>query len=745
LSVLSRRRWSGMPTCTGELTGIPRFPAPGVVERDFLLAPGATVALAGVVLPFKNLLLTVDYTQGSHYWDVWNYWLPDDPQAWVRLLGDPKTFGPSEAAALLNAVKAVTFAPASEALVRDLAARGGKALQAAKQAIPNIWDKVSGHLVWLDRLRTVNFLRMHGARASDAAELVRHQPPGLVWRLQADPYHLAGLPRARFGVLDGIASAVGYVNPPRRRMAYVLCEIADAIYGSGHTRVRRALLEKKLASAFRLSPQQAQQEVQGVLLAGAASKLLMVSPSGLTVTYDDLYWAEWHAAQRVKALWSAVPAGSRVPAHVRAAAAARHNLDRFQRQALDTALDRGISVVTGGPGCGKTHTIAALVDACRAAGLRVEVAATTGKAARNLARHGITAATVHKLLGLRPKAHGLECPYRHHSNPFPCDVLIVDESSMLDAYVFEHIVYSVADGTNVVLVGDADQLPPVGPGHPFADTLREMRAAGKGYAVLRQNHRQGPGSAIPGIAAHILAGTLTPQHLLNCPDVTVHTVPPGVTPQQLGRALAAIVQGLAKNGHSVLVLHPLRDEVDRLNRVIQGAVNPGRGRAASWPFRVGDPVIQNVNEYEAPLAGGQGVAAVMNGEVGTVVSARPDAFGNLGTVEVDFGPGRLVEYSGPAIDASLALAYVLTVHKCQGSEADVAVVVILSNMRMPPVGRQRRGSFAWNRPLLYTAFTRARRHVVVVTDDPAAAAAAARRGGPRRWTRYGGWVSGVFV
>ncbi|MBC7106547.1 MAG: ATP-binding domain-containing protein, partial [Firmicutes bacterium] len=166
----------------------------------------------------------------------------------------------------------------------------------------------------------------------------------------------------------------------------------------------------------------------------------------------------------------------------------------------------------------------------------------------------------------------------------------------------------------------------------------------------------------------------------------------------------------------VLVLYPYKDEVERLNRLIQDAVNPGR-----LPLRPGDPVVQLVNEYEAEHARQSGLkVAVMNGEIGRVVAARPNAFGNLEEVEVEFDPGRVVIYRGPAVDAQLALAYVLTVHKAQGTEADTVIIPVLSGMTARAKGA------AWKRPLLYTAVTRAKQKVVLVTDDLQAAARAAR-------------------
>jgi exodeoxyribonuclease V alpha subunit len=758
-----------MPMTTGLLVNPPRFPQPGTVERDFdwPLNGGVTTrsVLVGPLLPHRNLGLLVDYQLNGAVWEVQDFLVPDDPAAWERLFGDPSRFSAADAANLLAIARTKTAMPLFEALVDELAFGRGPVAAAAEKVVPDdVWKELLERVKGLDRLRTMVFLRVHGFSASDAAELARHQPPGLVRRLKADPYHLAGRPRARFGGLDSIAQYAGYRNPGRRREAYVLCEVAEWIYGNGHTHDLLARLERRTARRFGLSPAQAQREVQLAMLAGAARVDMKAFVH--TCTYEPLHWAQIHARDRAAALWASAPAGRRVSARRRSAAAAKFNLDPTQRAALDTALDYGLSVVTGGPGTGKTHLIAALVEACSLAGLTAAVGAATGRAARNLAARGVLAQTVHKLLDLRPAGVGVDSKYRHTGNPYPCHVLIVDEAGMLDAYVFEKVLWAVRDGTNVVLVGDANQLPPVGPGRPFFDTLRELKdpnrsgfPPGKGWAELQVNHRQGPGSAIPALASKIIAtGKRTPgvppltvQDITNCPDARVVPVPAGAGRSQLGPVLANLVRqhgGAWQPGQAcppVLVLHPLRDEADYLNRLIQAMVNPGVGAAASWPFRVGDPVVQMVNDYEAPLARQPGATVpVMNGEVGRVVAAYPDAFGGLRRVEVEFDPQRVVAYEGYAIESSLSLAYVLTVHKAQGAEADVAVLVVPSGMRVPR-GGGRLGRQAWTCPLLYTAVTRARTRVVFVTDDPAAVVAAAQRGMGGRMTRYSKWIRGVFV
>jgi exodeoxyribonuclease V alpha subunit len=359
----------------------------------------------------------------------------------------------------------------------------------------------------------------------------------------------------------------------------------------------------------------------------------------------------------------------------------------------------------------------------------------------------VPAQTVHRLLGIRPKYGRLEsryhCEGKDGKPPFPADVLIVDEAGMLDAYVFEKVLYAVRDGTRVVLVGDPDQLPPVGPGVPLLDTLQAMlppHGRGTSVARLTVNHRQGPGSQIPNLAAQINSGSLRVPQLTSNPDVAVDQVPAGTTARQLGPRLVQLAAqyggtwGAGRPWPPVLVLNPTRDEVADLNRQIQAAVNPG-----TLPFRVGDPVLQAVNNYEAPLANQPGMTTeVMNGEMGRVVDVQRDAFGNVGRVVVEFDAARVVEYDGQAAEAQLLLAYAMTVHKAQGTEADVVIVPVLSSMRR---GRRR----VWNRRLLYTAVTRARQRVVIVTDDPAEVAAVARLGGQSRRTRYRWMVRGVFV
>jgi exodeoxyribonuclease V alpha subunit len=736
----------------GLLVNAPRYPSPGIVERDFSLNGGGTVPVQGPALYLGTIGAALEYVpNGAGPWAVVDYFLPDDPAAWEVLCGDPQAFSGKDAAAVIAALGQAAPPPAFEALIEGLRLGNGAAAAASGACgDPAKWELLAGRILWFDRLRTLNFLRYFRCSATDAAELTRYCGPGLVPLLKRDPYRLAGQAHADFRVLDSIARYTGYRNRTRRLHAFVQCEAAAWIWSRGNTFGVVNRLVGRVVKTFGLARQQAEAEAGAALLPLQQNCELLVSqgvktPNVLFYTYRHLLSAQRYAAQRAQALWAASCAGRQVSARARSAAAARYGLDRSQRAALDTALDHGISAVTGGPGTGKTYLITALVDLCSRSGLSVLVAAATGRAARNLTVRGVPAQTLHKLLSLRPvRGGGYECPYHPPDKPLKCDVLIVDEAGMLDAYAFHYALFAVRDGANVVLVGDPDQLPPVGPGLPFADTVWAMQPPqgnGAGVGALATNHRQGAGSRIPALAQKVNAGTLTAQDLTSNPDVAVRTVPAGISASRLGRVL---VQAAAQYGGAwqagapfqpVLVLYPYKDEVERLNRLIQDAVNPGR-----LPLRPGDPVVQLVNEYEAEHARQSGLkVAVMNGEIGRVVAARPNAFGNLEEVEVEFDPGRVVVYRGPAVDAQLALAYVLTVHKAQGTEADTVIIPVLSGM-----AARARGA-AWKRPLLYTAVTRARQKVVLVTDDPQAAARAARWRTPRRLTHYRGMVSGAFV
>jgi exodeoxyribonuclease V alpha subunit len=374
--------------------------------------------------------------------------------------------------------------------------------------------------------------------------------------------------------------------------------------------------------------------------------------------------------------------------------ARRHGLKLApgQEAAVRMALTRPVSILTGGPGTGKTHTLRAVLAFARAKGLRCLLAAPTGRAAKRMMEAtGHPAGTLHRLLELRPGGQAQRGPGR----PLTADLVVVDEASMLDTFLANQLVKAVEPGTHLLLVGDPDQLPSVGPGEVLADLLR----SGRFHATrLVQLFRHGAGSGIAFNAQRILAGDF-PRFggdgddcfFLRAeePSVAAELVVDLVT-----RRLAA---RYGFNPGDVQVLAPMhRGEVGvaALNARLQERLNPGQegvpeARAAGHVYRPGDRVLQLRNDYELQ---------VFNGDLGTV--QRIDPVAQELTLTLD--DGRQICYPYASLFA-LTHAYAISVHKAQGAEFPAVVIPLLTSQAV-----------MLGRTLLYTALTRARRLVVLV-------------------------------
>ncbi|MFN8635285.1 MAG: AAA family ATPase [Chloroflexota bacterium] len=378
-----------------------------------------------------------------------------------------------------------------------------------------------------------------------------------------------------------------------------------------------------------------------------------------------------------------------------------------QRQAVATAATSGCFVLTGGPGVGKTTTTRALVRCLQALGRTVSLAAPTGKAARRLGEVvGLEARTLHRLLGAGPRG------FRHGpDDPLPCDTLIVDEASMLDTQLARAVVRAVGPGSQLILVGDADQLPSVGPGQVLRDVLASGRVPA---ARLETVFRQAARSQIVTNAHRIRQGLLPEMGTVTALSLPaerggsdcVFVAAPAARVAAVAAEWAAVrlPRLLGVPSGEIQAIAPLVRVCQTLNGMLQERLNPARGQPerphGALSLRAGDRVIQTHNNY---------LLGVFNGDTGTVVEID----GATG-LKVDFGDGRVVQYG--AVDLlDLDHAYGLTVHRAQGSEWP-GVVVLASSSFGPILSRN----------LLYTAITRARRAVVVVGDEAAIREAVAR-------------------
>lgn len=387
-------------------------------------------------------------------------------------------------------------------------------------------------------------------------------------------------------------------------------------------------------------------------------------------------------------------------------------LSEEQQAAVTAAFSRLLSVVTGGPGTGKTTLVKAIVDRALAAKASVALCAPTGRAARRLEdATGHEAATIHRLVEWLPG----EGPVRSAIHPIECDLLVVDESSMLSLEVAAMLLDAVGAGTHVVMIGDADQLPPVGAGKPFGDLIESGRVP---VARLTHVFRQAARSLIVQAAHAINAGELPRTRAGDGEVRDFFFVERGSDVQAADEIVTLASERLpAHYGidpiRDVQVLSPVYRGavgVDALNERLRAALNPTGEAALDGPLRAGDKLVQTRNDY---------VTGLMNGQI--VIARGEDSEGEDLLVTTD--AGDLVSVPAERTH-SLRPAYAISVHRSQGCEMPVVVV---------PVHSSHGGMLSRN--LLYTGVTRARTACVLVGQRSAVARAVARGDAFSRNTR----------
>jgi exodeoxyribonuclease V alpha subunit len=387
------------------------------------------------------------------------------------------------------------------------------------------------------------------------------------------------------------------------------------------------------------------------------------------------------------------------------------DLDETQRAAVAHALRSGVSVLTGGPGTGKSHTVAAVVSLAAKARKSVALAAPTGRAAKRLEElTGSPASTIHRLLGAQGRKRGEELEFaggfaRDAEAPLDEDVVVVDETSMLDVELAEALLDACADGTHVVFVGDAAQLPSIGPGRVLGELIDSGVVP---VTELTTLYRQDEGGTIARLATSVRGGDLPP---VADPTREVVVVPARGSAEAAHRVVQLVTDSVprvlgipADQVQVVTPVHRGAAGTQALNVALKARLNPGDGHGR---FDPGDRVVATANHLEAEPFG------YANGEVGVVAEVDPD-----GAVTVEFASGP-AEVKGKAL-GDLLHGWAITVHRAQGSEFPAVVVVL------PP-----EAGGMLSRPLVYTALTRAQRHLSVVHAAGPALARAVRHVGAR--------------
>jgi exodeoxyribonuclease V alpha subunit len=389
-------------------------------------------------------------------------------------------------------------------------------------------------------------------------------------------------------------------------------------------------------------------------------------------------------------------------------------LDDAQRLAVSAALRSGVSVLTGGPGTGKSRTVAAIVSLAEHAGRTVALAAPTGRAAKRLEELcEAPASTIHRLLGAQPRQSGGNVSFdggfaRGEEWPLDEDVVVVDEASMLDVELADALLSACSDGTHLVFVGDAAQLPSIGAGRVLGDLIDSGTVPVTELSTL---YRQAEGGSIARLATAVRKGELPP---VDDPTREVVVVAARGSADAAHRVTQLVTDSIPRAlgipADQVQVVTPVHRGAAgtlALNVALKAKLNPGTSKRR---FDVGDRVVATANHLEATPFG------YANGEVGVVAEVEGDA-----TVTVDFASGP-AEVKGKAL-VDLVHGWAITVHRAQGSEFPAVVVVV------PP-----EAGGMLSRPLVYTAMTRAQRHLSIVHAAGPALARAVRQIGtlPRR-------------
>lgn len=607
--------------------------------------------------------------------------IPETEQGLVRYLGSGLIpgIGPALAARLVE-----RFGRETLDVIATQSARLREVSGIGKQRAESIAEAVRQRRV---EAETMSFLHALGMGPATAREILRKYGQDAPRVVRDDPYivaeHIRGI---GFRTADRIAASLGIAGDDLRRVQGGVLHLIGKAVDDGHVFATRDQLRAGLE----------QLDVPNDALDDALRQLRsreLVTLDGEAIYPPLLYRAEVQVAEALASL--ATRPRTKLPSMTH-----DPTLSETQRSAVEASLGTHLLVLTGGPGTGKTTTVRAIVAAHAALDRRVALCAPTGRAAKRLGEAaGREAKTIHRLLEWNPATGHFN---RGTGSPLDEDLVLVDEASMLDIRLASQLLTAVPHTATLVLVGDIDQLPPVGPGQPLRDLIASRVCE---TVRLHEVFRQAQQSAIVRGAHSVLDGQLpetTPRGTKADGDLFL------IAEKRADRILERLVQALKRMSVAygfdplgdVQVMTPMRRGplgTHNLNDVLQNAFNPTTDDGAPSAFRTGDKVMQLRNDYDKE---------VYNGDLGEVVRIEG------GTTQVRFDE-KVVQYGADELDA-ITLAYACTVHKVQGSEFPAAVIVMHNSHFM-----------LLNRALLYTALTRAK-ELVVLIGDPAAIARAAK-------------------
>ena len=633
---------------------------------------------------------------------------PEDSASMERYLGSGavKGVGTALAARIVRRFKADTFRIIEEEPERLAEVKG-----ISEKMAMSISEQMEAKK---DLRQAMMFLQEYGISMNLALKIYNEYGPRLYGIIKENPYKLADDIRGvGFKMADEIAQRVGiFTDSDFRIRSGIFYTLLQSV-ANGHTYLPKEELFAGASELLHVAPESMEKHLVDLQM----EKKIVVK--GQEIYAAQYYYMELNAARMLHDLnlRGSEPEGEIRKKLERICAEEQIEPDELQIQAVIEAVNSGLLIITGGPGTGKTTTINTIIRYFEQEEMEILLAAPTGRAAKRMTEAtGYEARTVHRLLELTgiPDDSGSSSGMhfeRNEENPLDADAIIIDETSMVDIYLMHALLRAVNPGTRLILVGDVNQLPSVGPGN----VLRDLIASGCFNVVrLTRIFRQAAESDIIVNAHRINGGEQIPLGKPSRDFLFIRRENPDAI---ISAMITLIREKLPGYVHAdpfeIQIMTPMRKGalgVERLNSILQEYLNPkspdkAERESGGVIYRVGDKVMQIKNNYQIeweirnrygiPVDGGTGV---FNGDIGRIRSIN--TFAEHLTVEFD--EGKMVDYSFRQLE-ELELAYAITIHKSQGSEYPAVVVPVHSGPRM-----------LMTRNLIYTAVTRARSCVCLV-------------------------------
>ncbi|RHG30023.1 ATP-dependent RecD-like DNA helicase [Roseburia intestinalis] len=635
---------------------------------------------------------------------------PEDEEAIERYLGSGaiKGIGLAMAARIVRRFKGDTFRIIEEEPER-LAEIKGISNRKAMEIASQVNEK-------RDLRQAMIFLQQYGITMNLAVKVYQAYGQDVYGIIRENPYRLADdIDGVGFRTADEIAARVGIrMDSDFRVRSGILYTLLQAS-GEGHTYLPETELTPRASKLLNVTAEQVEKQYMDLAI---ERKIILKQMEDQTQIYAaSFYYMEANTATMLKRLnVSYDVSDAEIEQQIRGIEKkSGMTLDEHQVTAVKEAVRNGLLVITGGPGTGKTTTINTIIRYFELEGLEIFLAAPTGRAAKRMSETtGFEARTVHRMLELNGGAEGSGGFERDESNPLEADVIIVDEMSMVDISLMYSLLKAISVGTRLILVGDVNQLPSVGPGSVLRDIIQSHAC---NVVMLTKIFRQASTSDIIVNAHKINHGE---EVILDNKSMDFFFLKRYDADVIINVVLQLIKQKLPKfvdaTPYDIQVLTPMRKGllgVERLNGILQRYMNPPANdkvekEYGSTVFREGDKVMQTKNNYQLAweirtkfgLTVDKGLG-IFNGDMGIIRQINDFAEQMI----IEFDEGRMVEYPYKLLD-ELELAYAITIHKSQGSEYPAVVIPLLGGPMM-----------LMNRNLLYTAVTRARKCVTLVGNE----------------------------